>query len=862
MKRLVLFVLMTLGVAFAQDTTTINPSTGSISVTTSGNVLNLGGGLPWNNTVTGAAGGYSGGYTPAYNPSTGNIIFGYNYQTVSQTVAINQALANAGTGIQLSGYHYSWDINNDLLNGGGNRGTLTGNVSLTGPSDNTLESYNYNYSQTNTGGNFQNFSGTQMFSNQYDLSQASKITVSFTGKDQNFWAGYYGPRVHVNEFNLLYSTNPCAQNPAYSPSCSGFSSLLTSANLVPNPNAVATPNNPVTNSFAISTALSNSGSGLSLYGINYGFTYNLPTTASSGLVSVGIDGGTTRGVGGTTYQLNGPSQGAQIASYQLLTPSAINTNTLGNFNFNASVQGTGSSIYNMNASLIVMPDACTTNPLSSTSCTGYAAAYAKQVAQNAVTSALSNNTSNTTVVSAAPPPPPPAAASAPPPPASSSNAVSDNNPVTTSATSGAPIGSVSIAANVVSAPAPPAAANPPPPASNPNSSNSGGSNTQNAQQNGPAQASGPAPAAGPVTASAGAPGGSSKESASGTSIGLSVVAKNQQQNQAVAMTAVANATAAAQQAGTQAQQTALSVASTAASNAVAASQTVIKSGPTLSSGTSGSSASNSNNSYGQGIAVGGTAIAANGPTTTTSQKQDQSGSSSSTTQTAITQIVTVSTQVTTSTTSTTVAMVNTNQIQSVATSLPGVINNQQNTQVVNIQQNVISNMVEQQNTTTNPLYSLLPPVQPTVQPYTAPTVSYEVAVSTPAPINYQPQQTTSQSSSVIALLPPAPVLDRFGPINQMLEAKVTIPTTNTTTETGPVVNKNAQNNEAAGKVDINKMAQTPAGYGTYLALALKDASFYAPKEVYKNQKNVDNVRAFRSLANDNRHREMVDLQYK
>ena len=48
-------------------------------------------------------------------------------------VAINTALANAGTGIQLSGYKYSWQINNDLNNGGGNRGTLTGNVSLIGP---------------------------------------------------------------------------------------------------------------------------------------------------------------------------------------------------------------------------------------------------------------------------------------------------------------------------------------------------------------------------------------------------------------------------------------------------------------------------------------------------------------------------------------------------------------------------------------------------------------------------------------------------------------------------------------------------------------------------------------------------------
>jgi len=846
MKRLVLFALMAVGVAFAQNTT-VNPTAGTIGVTSSGNVLNLGGGLPWNNTVTGAAGGYSGGYTPAYNPSTGNIIFGYTPQTVSQTVQLNQALASAGSGIQVSGYYYSWGINNDLNNGGGNRGTISGNVTLSGPTGNTLESYNYNYSQINTGGNFQTFSGTQMFSNQYQLNQASTIKVSFTGKDQNYWAGFYGPRVHVNEFDVLYSVNPCAQNPAYSSTCSGFSSLYTSPNLVPNPTAVATPGNIVDNSFAISTALSNNGSGLSLYGINYGFTYNLPTTASSGSVSVGTSDILNTTSNGKTYQLNGPSQGEQIASYHLLTPSAVNTNTLGNFKFVASVQGEGSYISNMNASLIVMPDACTTNPLSSTSCTGYAAAYAKQMSQNAVNTAISNSTTNTnsvvalaSQVVAAPPP------AAPQPVAQ--NTVSDTNPVTTSATSSAPIGSVSIAPTVVSAPAPPAAASPAPAASNSNSS--GGSSTATASTSG-------------SPASVAQSGGPAKESSgNGTSIGLSVVAKNQQQNQAVAMTAAANATAQAQQAGTSAQQTALSVAATAASNAVASSQAVVRSGPTGPSGASGSSASNSNNSYGQGMASGATVMSAMGPTTTTSQKQDQSGSSSSTTQTVSSQTFTGgSTQTNMMSSGTTVAMVAPTQTQTVTSSLPMTYNNQQTVQSVNVQQNVTNNIVEQQYNTTNPLYSLLPPVQTTIQPYTPPVISNDVTLTSVPPTYYQPQQTVTQSSSVVALLPPSPVLDRFGPINQVLEAKVTVPTTNTTVETGPVVNKNAQNNEAAGKVDINRMAQTPTGYGNYLNIALKDASFYAPKEVYKNQKTVDNVRALRQLANDNKHRELVELQY-
>jgi hypothetical protein len=75
------------------------------------------------------------------------------------------------------------------------------------------------------------------------------------------------------------------------------------------------------------------------------------------------------------------------------------------------------------------------------------------------------------------------------------------------------------------------------------------------------------------------------------------------------------------------------------------------------------------------------------------------------------------------------------------------------------------------------------------------------------------------------------------------------------------VNKNAQSNELAGGVDIAAMNQQPVGFQNY-SFSLTDAQFYAPREIYRNQRTVDNARALRQLTNDGRHREMVEQQYK
>lgn len=75
------------------------------------------------------------------------------------------------------------------------------------------------------------------------------------------------------------------------------------------------------------------------------------------------------------------------------------------------------------------------------------------------------------------------------------------------------------------------------------------------------------------------------------------------------------------------------------------------------------------------------------------------------------------------------------------------------------------------------------------------------------------------------------------------------------------VRRDTRDNDAAGNVTIASIATQPVGFNAY-SYVLKDAPFYAVKEIYKNQAVVDNARAMRQLSSDRLHQQMVDQQYK
>ena len=104
--------------------------------------------------------------------------------------------------------------------------------------------------------------------------------------------------------------------------------------------------------------------------------------------------------------------------------------------------------------------------------------------------------------------------------------------------------------------------------------------------------------------------------------------------------------------------------------------------------------------------------------------------------------------------------------------------------------------------------------------------------------------------------------NRTNPITEIVEQRQIAMSTTTPAFAVPVVNTRVQDNELAGDVRIDGIARVPAGFDVYASLTLRDAAFYAPREIYRGQRNVDNRRALSSLAQEGRHQEMVDQQYR
>ena len=213
----------------------ITPSSNSqtTSTSTTGNLINYGTSPTdttsiWNNGVyvnqLGCFGGNSGtGYCgPNPNVQTnGNINFSYGQVNLNQIVNINTALAAAGTGLQLNGFNFGFMAKNGNGWDDGRQDYLSAYVKLNGTNGTTLATYDYT-DQTNRKYNWSQFNFSETFATPYALSKLSTAQVGFVGRDNNFWAGPYGPEIYNVNFSLIYSVKPAAPPvvpapPAYAP---------------------------------------------------------------------------------------------------------------------------------------------------------------------------------------------------------------------------------------------------------------------------------------------------------------------------------------------------------------------------------------------------------------------------------------------------------------------------------------------------------------------------------------------------------------------------------------------------------------------------------------------------------------------
>lgn len=152
-------------------------------------------------------------------------------QTLSNTIAINQALQAAG--IQVDGFDYQWVYKNGNANwfsgqpGGGQVDPFEIVVDVYDSNGNLFKSYKYDY-----GNNYANWTydqGTETFNQNYlTPSYFGNVQISVTGQDAAQQAGYWGPEFRADESYIYvnYSPDPCYNNQLYDPQCPGYAAAL------------------------------------------------------------------------------------------------------------------------------------------------------------------------------------------------------------------------------------------------------------------------------------------------------------------------------------------------------------------------------------------------------------------------------------------------------------------------------------------------------------------------------------------------------------------------------------------------------------------------------------------------------------
>lgn len=174
----------------------------------------------WNNVTTGTHPNdcCTGGPSPLYDPNTNTIHFSYGLTAVHQVIGINTALQ--GTGIQINGWNWGYDLRN--MNGSGGQGgtdTISATSFITNSAGQIVKQSDQYY---NTQFDWTRFTGTETLTSSILLENNVNLGIQFVASDSGFWAGYYGPQVRNVSLTANYTVDQCSVNPQSSPTCPGY----------------------------------------------------------------------------------------------------------------------------------------------------------------------------------------------------------------------------------------------------------------------------------------------------------------------------------------------------------------------------------------------------------------------------------------------------------------------------------------------------------------------------------------------------------------------------------------------------------------------------------------------------------------
>ena len=751
------------------------------------------------------------------NPSvrSGGIInFSYGQVDLNQVININRALAAGGTGVQLSGFNFGCMAKNGNGWDDARQDYLAAYVKLYNSGGGLAATYDYS-AQTDRKYNWTNFNFSETFASPLAASNYSNAQVGFVGRDNNFWAGNYGPEIFNVSFSLKYRVDPCATNPAYSATCPKFSTVTTGNNLFNS----EVWGSAVTQSFAINTALKNGGIGATVHGFNYGFDYNVgqswygcTATNQDGSCSwymnipaqvsatARLTNSNNQSIHSKSYSLTGDGTSGSVSG-QYLLPTSLNQTTLGRVSLTGSTSGTGSSIGNFSSSLIYTADPCVSNPLYNALCSGYAVAFAK------------NMLLGSTVASASGP-----------------IVSSGDNPMSAN-TGHMDQGHGNTQPEQPQQQSQQQQSRPP---------QDGNQQTAEAQSDSaqPAPAGSPGPTGGPSQAQAS---GSSSQQQSGGGAGpsklaMSVVKSAQDKDKATQNAAVQSA-AKTLEGSMQSSQTSSNAAISmvqdmSANSATAAAQ--------FSSQTTQASQQTATQfSQSQQTVQSGTQIQQQGNRAGPQMQQQQDSQ---------------------------LALLQSNNViqtqQFVYT--PPTQQDTQSTQIITLKPPALQEVEPQQvtNGTGITVSRNLFVYNPMI---TSSSTNMSMSSSQSAPM-YQPRLDSTQyevETPQFQMSSFSGIGKAGNPLSEIILQQRFELMQNNIAQPSSSVNRNVLPNELAGSIDIASIANVPNGFNAY-SFTLRDSTFYEIKEVYKNQQTVDNVRLLRGLTggSDIKHQEMVDQQYK